>query len=385
MNIVVAHEAIDGAGGVETYLAAIVPALEARGHRIAVLYHHGSANGRLNEAELRVSVEEHGLDGAIAALRRWGADVCFSHNMAPLDVERRALAEWPVVKMMHGYFGTCASGSKTHGFPSVQPCNRVLGRACLALYAPRRCGQLHPLRALKGYRWAHAQQSLFEQYRAIVVASAHMGREYSRHAVDRERVNVLPLFSTIEPAGERASGEAVLFAGRMTTLKGGDVLIEAMADVVQRLGRSVPLIMAGEGPQRRHWEARAQSLNLAAEFTGWVDGPARSALYRRAALLAVPSLWPEPFGLVGLEAAAFGIPAVAFDVGGISEWLRHDDSGRLVRASEGAKGLAREIAALLADVPRRQRMGSAALETARQLSRDAHVTGIEHVLRQAAA
>ena len=46
MNIVVAHEAIDGAGGVETYLAAIVPALQARGHRIAVLYHHGCPQRR---------------------------------------------------------------------------------------------------------------------------------------------------------------------------------------------------------------------------------------------------------------------------------------------------------------------------------------------------
>src|SRR5262249_45977008 len=42
------------------------------------------------------------------------------------------------------------------------------------------------------------------------------------------------------------------------------------------------------------------------------------------------SVWPEPFGLVGLEAAAFGVPAIAFDVGGIREWLTPGENGYLV-------------------------------------------------------
>lgn len=385
MKIVVAHEAIDGAGGVETYLAAIVPALVARGHQVAMLYHHGQSNGRFSAAELRLSVQEHGLDGALAALRRWGVDVYFSHNMAPLDVERRALSEWPVVKMMHGYFGTCVSGSKTHGFPSMRACDREFGLGCLALYAPRRCGQLHPVRLVNGYRWARAQRSLFSQYRAIVVASVHMSYEYGRHDVDRERLNVLPLFSAFAPAAVPVAGDAVLFAGRMTTLKGGQLLIEAMAEVRTRIGRDIPLIMAGAGPQRTEWQALARVLGVPVEFPGWVEGHDRAALYSRAAVLAVPSLWPEPFGLVGLEAAAFGVPAVAFDVGGVGEWLRHDLSGRLVRPAEGAQGLAREIANLLADPPRRCRMGQAALETARLMSLETHVEGLEHVLCGAAA
>ena len=383
MNIVVAHEAIDGAGGVETYLAAIVPALQARGHAVAVLYHHGRRGAMPLCPDLLVSVEEHGLEGAMRAVREWGADVYFSHNMAPLEVERRALAEWPVVKMMHGYFGTCVSGLKTHGFPSPQACDRVLGQACLGLYVPRRCGQLHPARLLGGYRWANAQRALFPRYAALVVASAHMGREYSRNGVDRDRLNVLPLFSTVAVDDRQPDGDAVLFAGRMTTLKGGQVLIEAIAEVTQRLGRCVPLVMAGAGPQQDDWRALARSLGVPAEFVGWVEPRERAALFRRAAVLAVPSLWPEPFGLVGLEAAAVGVPAVAFDVGGVREWLRHDVNGRLVRASDGAAGLAAELTALLADPDRRRRLGDGARDAARTMTLEAHVSGVEQVLRQA--
>ncbi len=88
------------------------------------------------------------------------------------------------------------------------------------------------------------------EYRSIAVASSHMGAEYARHGVPASRINVLPLFPTLDVGSQRADGSAVLFAGRMTTLKGGDLLVEAVADASRRLGRLVPLVMAGEGPQR---------------------------------------------------------------------------------------------------------------------------------------
>lgn len=385
MKIAVAHDAMDGAGGVETYLARLIPALQARGHAVALLCRRSGTGADRIGVDLLVDVEGKGVDAAFRELRRWGADVCFSHNMAPLDVERRALAEWPVVKMMHGYFGTCVSGLKTHAFPSMQSCDRVLGGGCLALYAPRRCGPLHPVKLLNGYRWAAAQRALLPQYAALVVASSHMGREYSRHGVDRERLNVLPLFSTVSADGDRTEGTAVLFLGRMTTLKGGQLLIQAMAEVNRRLRRRVPLIVAGTGPQQEEWRRLAASLDVDAEFPGWIEGSARSALFHRVAVLVVPSVWPEPFGLVGLEAATFGIPAVAFDVGGIREWLRHDVTGRIVHPADGAGGLAAEIAALLSDEGSRRRLGEGAREAAKTMSLDAHVSRLEYILERAAS
>ena len=60
---------------------------------------------------------------------------------------------------------------------------------------------------------------------------------------------------------------------------------------------------------------------MPARFHGWVDETQRAALFGGSGVLALPSTWPEPFGLVGLEAAAHGMPAIAFDVGGVREWL----------------------------------------------------------------
>src|SRR6516164_8435922 len=166
MRILIANEARSGAGGVETYLASLVEALAARGHDVALLYANPSAEQGPTTIPTRVawSVADEGLDRAIAAVRAWRPDVCFSHNMGPLDVDDRLTREWPTVKMMHGYFGACVSGQKAFSFPSVVACTRRCDAGCLAYYMPRHCGQLRPHVMLAQYRWAMRQQRLFPRY-----------------------------------------------------------------------------------------------------------------------------------------------------------------------------------------------------------------------------
>jgi glycosyltransferase involved in cell wall biosynthesis len=387
MKILIAHDSADAAGGVETYLAAIVADLAARGHDVRPL-HHGRPRhpSTWAAAASSICVESLGLAAAADRVRQWRPDLCFSHNMGPLGIERRLL-EWPVVKMMHGYFGTCISGLKMHAFPATRVCDRSFGPACLALYAPRRCGRLSLSAMVKGYRWARDQQALFTRYAAVIVASEHMREEFLQHGVDRTLLHVLPLFSTIPDADAPPGADAsftVLFAGRMTALKGGHVLVAAVARAARLLGRPVSLILAGDGPQRQAWQALARSAGVPAEFTGWIAPERRRAVYSRAALVAVPSLWPEPFGLVGLEAASLGIPAVAFDVGGVRQWLDPNRTGVLVDPASGSEGLGAAIAALLADRSTRVRLGERARLACDGMSRAAHLDRLEAVLFEVA-
>jgi len=386
MRIVVAQDSLHAAGGVDSYLRCVVPALQARGHQVRVLYQR-CANGASNGTAESYGVDEIGVEAAMAALRSFCPDVCFSHNMGPLEIDRRLVGLWPVVKMMHGYFGTCISGLKSHAFPARCACDRPLGPACLALYGPRRCGRLDPVQMLRDYRWARAQRSLFDDYAAIVVASRHMGEEYERNGVSIGRLEVLPLFSPLAPdqsARPEHDVETVLFAGRMTAIKGGDVAIEAVAQAATLTPRPLRIVLAGDGPQRSGWQALAAKLGVAAEFPGWLAGDALTSAFREASMIVVPSLWPEPFGLVGLEAGSFGVPAVAFDVGGVREWLDPQRSGVLVNPVEGAFGLAVAIASLVENPPTRQRLGDGARAMARFLSLESHVDRLEVVLQRAA-
>jgi glycosyltransferase involved in cell wall biosynthesis len=138
--------------------------------------------------------------------------------------------------------------------------------------------------------------------------------------------------------------------------------------------------MLGDGPQRRVWEELASSLGVTSSFAGWLQGEDRWTWLRRATVLAVPSTWPEPFGLVGLEASALGVPAVAFDVGGIREWLRPGVNGYLVpadppRASAFADGLVRALSDAGLHAMRRQ-----AVVVAREMSLDRHLDRLEALL-----
>jgi len=314
----------------------------------------------------------------------WQPDVVFSHNMGRLDVDEALVARAPVVKMMHGYFGTCVSGQKAFLFPFASACSRICGPACLAFYGPRRCGRLDPGEALSNYRWASRQRTLFAGYHSLVVASRHMQAEYIAHGVGEARVHVLPLFAAAPPTPSGRSNERrvdVAFAGRLTPLKGATTLVNAMQKASRSLGRKVSLVLAGEGPERRSLAASAgQHPGVELEVTGWLDPQARTDLFARATVLAVPSLWPEPFGLVGLEAASLGVPAVAFDVGGIAEWLADGVNGVLVRPPGDADALGDAIARVLRDPDRRALLSAGARKAAARLDAATHLARLERVL-----
>jgi glycosyltransferase involved in cell wall biosynthesis len=390
VRLLISNDGFEDPGGVQTYLEAIVPGLASRGHDVAMLYlDHVPAmpSPETRQTLPHFSVGRDGLEQALAAVARWQPQMCYSNNMSDLGVDRRLLAIAPVVKFMHGYSGTCVSGLKMFGLPVPTPCHRKFGAACVALYLPRRCGGLNVARIPGQYLWAREQQALFGGYAALIVASAHMKDEYVNNGADGRHVHVNPLFVSgtrlpREPGDDIPDiPSSVVFLGRMTRLKGGDLLVRAVAQASARLGTPVHLTMVGDGPERVTWERLASHLNVAATFTGWQSGAERWRWIQRATLLAVPSVWPEPFGLVGLEAAVLGVPAIAFDVGGIREWLTPGENGYLIpgdppRASAFADGLVtafREPATLRA-------MGEKALAMARYLSLDRHLDRLEEVL-----
>ena len=391
MRILIANDGVSDVGGVQAYLDAVIVALEARGHSVSFAYCSDSGDdeaGGVSRRLTRFHLAASDTRAVFDAIRQWSPDVCYSHNMHDLELETRIGAEAPIVKFMHGYFGTCVSGQKMHAFPHAAACDRVFGPACAALFLPRRCGRLSPVALVGGWRWAQSQRSRFDAYAAIVVASEHMRREYVRHGCEAGRVHVNALFPTHEGDAVVSPGPSdphVMFLGRMTTLKGGDLLIRALRHARARLGRPIGLTMIGDGPQRQDWEALAGRLGVPCTFTGWVSGGDRWTLLRNASLVALPSLWPEPFGLVGLEAGALGVPAVAMAVGGVGQWLTDGVNGVAVPppASEARFGDA--VASLLADPARLSALRAGAHRVARDMTLLAHLDRLEPILGRAGA
>ncbi len=122
-----------------------------------------------------------------------------------------------------------------------------------------------------------------------------------------------------------------------------------------------------------------------AEFLGWVGADRREAEMRAADVLGVPSLWPEPFGLVGIEAGCVGLPAAGYATGGISDWLIPGESGE---SAPGVLPTSKELAAalvrVLADDGRRQRLREGAWRLAQNFTPAAHIARLTAILNAAA-
>jgi glycosyltransferase involved in cell wall biosynthesis len=243
---------------------------------------------------------------------------------------------------------------------------------------------------LRLYRLQKRRQALLACFTAVAVASEHMRQEYLRHGVPAERLHLLPLFppggvpDETPPAGRPGQGR-VLMVGRLTALKGGRLLVSALRDASAALGRPLTLVLAGDGPERGPIRELAGRLGVPVEEHGWVGSAERAALFRGADLLAVPSVWPEPFALVGIEAGCVGLPAVAFAVGGIGDWLRPGETGEAAPGDRPtAAGLAAAIGRALRDPAHLRRLGEGAWRLARRFTPAAHLERLEEVLAGAA-
>lgn len=89
--------------------------------------------------------------------------------------------------------------------------------------------------------------------------------------------------------------------------------------------------------------SRAFGFGERVRFLGWCGRP--EELFAEADAAVFPFRWQEPFGLCGLEAAAHGVPVVAFDLGGVREWLIDGVTGIAVKPFDG-KAMAAAVARL---------------------------------------
>jgi glycosyltransferase involved in cell wall biosynthesis len=391
MRILIATSHRNLVGGVEKYLQQILPSLALRGHQLALLYEYrfDPEKERVDPLSLAIpclGTAEAGFDRGLRFVRDWNPDVVYSQGLESADLQTALLNEYPTVFYAHNYVGTCASGEKCHAFPTPQPCDRHFGPMCLALYYPRRCGGLNPVTMWKMYQLSAQRNTQLGKYAAILVASAHMRREYERHGVEPEKIQVAALPNpneghVFQAAARTGTQGNLLFLGRLTKLKGAAELLRAIPLAEKQLGKALHVTIAGDGPERENLQDLANRQGLKAEFPGWVASLQKADLIERADLLVVPSLWPEPFGLVGIEAGAHGLPAVAFDTGGISDWLIPGHSGELAPGHPPtAEGLADAIARALSDASHYADLSRGAREVAGRFTLAAHVSQLENTL-----
>ncbi len=193
----------------------------------------------------------------------------------------------------------------------------------------------------------------------IVAVSGYQRRSLG----ERSNVSVIPHGIAFDafPFGERSDGH-LLFLGRMLADKGPAEAIR----IAQAAG--MPLILAGPAQDGYDVGAEAAVDGEQIRWVGRVDFEQRNRLLAGAVALLFPLTYPEPFGLVLLEAMACGTPVLATELGAVPEIVDHGVTGYTAPTWEGLAELVPAAAAL--DRATVRRMAAGRFDIARMI--DAH-------------
>lgn len=364
MRILLVHNAYLQRGGEDAVFEAERDLLAARGHDIFELRLTNEATDRMSRIRLAARAL-YSLDGrrTVAGLvREHEVEVVHFHNTQPMvspaafGAARKAGAA--VVHTLHNYRLACPSATLFRGGRACTDCvGKVLAlpairhrcyrnsRAATAVVA---CGTaLH--RALGTWR---------NDVDAYIALTTFQRDLLVRTGLPKDRIAIVPNFLVRDPGSPGGGARrGVLFVGRLAEEKGVRTLLAA----VRHLPAGLNVRFVGAGPLGAE-VARAALTDPRIVPVGVRNREDVLAEMRRAAVLAVPSLWFEGMPMTIVEAFACGLPAVVSRIGGLPGLVRDGIDGGLARPGD-PQDLARAITAIATDRGVVMRMSTAARET----------------------
>jgi glycosyltransferase involved in cell wall biosynthesis len=257
------------------------------------------------------------------------ADVAHLHQAEDPALVGELRKRMPTLLSVHGY---PACTSQVYYFAPGQQCTRAHGPGCVPNLALRGCAHMRDPRYLPTtYRQAGRAVSALRDCDLAISYSSAVDRHLAANGIAPRRI--VPLFTTVPPVSGSGHQDRrrVVFAGRLVAPKGVDTLIRAARELPD-----ADFVICGDGWDMRRLRRLASHLEVSerVRFRGWLAPEELARELADASVVAIPSLWPEPFGLVGIEAQARGRPAVAYRVGGIAEWI--GDAGLAVERDDQA-------------------------------------------------
>jgi glycosyltransferase involved in cell wall biosynthesis len=368
MRILYVHERFGALAGAEANAFITASELGRRGHVLGLL--HGPSTGK-NEAGWeatfphRFPVESTDTAAAAArALTEFRPDVVYVHKMADLAVIETLVNQGvPLVRMVHDHDIYCMRSYKYDYF-SRRICTRPVGLhcifPCLASVVKNRDGGF-PLKWVS-YTEKRREVALNQRFNRMVVVTTYMRDELLNNGFDASRIEIhapVPRMGDPNLRSSFSDRNLILYAGQIIRGKGVDLLLRALA----RLKTPFECVILGDGNHKATCEALSKELGLSdrVTFKGFIPQEELKGYYRECSVVAISSVWPEPIATIGLEVMRYALPVVAFDAGGIRDWLKDGQTGFLVPWSDVDQYAAR-IDQLLQDKPLARRLGENGLK-----------------------
>lgn len=363
MRILYVHERFGALAGAEANAHITATELGRRGHTIGIL--HGPSTGKNLDAWEATFPDRFPLcprDAGLAtteALAAFKPDVVYVHKMADLAVvEALVRSGRPLVRMVHDHDIYCMRSYKYHYFTRricTRPATLYCVFPCLAAIV-KNTGGSFPLKWVS-FSAKRREIRLNHEFRRMVVVTSYMRDELLRNGFDPQRIEIhapVPRMGDPDLRSSFSDRNLIIYAGQIIRGKGVDVLLEALA----LLTTPFECIILGDGNHRAYCQDRCRRLGLEnrVTFKGFVPQEELKAYYRECSVVALSSVWPEPIATIGLEVMRYALPVVAFDAGGIKDWLVDGHNGYLVPWMNRA-AYARRLDELLQDKALARRLG----------------------------
>ena len=194
---------------------------------------------------------------------------------------------------------------------------------------------------------------------------------FTRIFVVSEGLNFTPL----DEVAEKESHPVIAYVGRLKRAKRPDHAIQGFR-ILKNTIPEAELWIIGDGYFKKDLEKTATD---GVKFFGGLSDGERRDLVKKAWVLVNPSV-REGFGLNVVEANALGTPCIAYDVAGLRDTVKNDDTGLLAKAGS-VKDLADKIVTILKDDTLRERLSRNALEYSKKFDWDISAREFEEIFR----
>jgi len=293
----------------------------------------------------------------------------------------------PLFRMVHDHDIYCMRSYKYNYF-TREICTRAASPYCIfpcLAAVVKNPGGGFPIKWVS-YAQKKREIALNRRFDRMVVVTTYMRDELLKNGFDGRRIEIhapVPRMGDPNLRSSFSDRNLIIYAGQIIRGKGVDVLLEALAQVKTKF----ECVILGDGNHKTFCEALAKKLGLADRvvFKGFIPQEELKGYYRECSVVALSSLWPEPIATIGLEVMRYALPIVAFDAGGIKDWLADGENGFLVPWMDRTKFAAR-IDQLLNDKPLAKKLGEAGLKlVSDRYDFDTYIRDLETMFARAVA
>lgn len=334
-------------GGVERYISQVAHTLKKEGWTLFGLFEKRCErdDGFLEVFDKVFYDDPKTRNNLFNMLKDAGVQVAFIHKIEAPDLMKQVSSQFKVISVIHDHDYYCPRKHKYYAYRRIncrRPFNKFFCTLC-SLGIERAPNGLFPFKRMDISHKSMLLKAVRKADRTIVLS------EFMRNNLIKNGWNpghirkIYPIQKLYDPP-MRKKNEAIrlLYVGQLIRGKGVDLLLRCLEHV--NLPFKADIIGTGNDEIYIRRLIIKYGLHDKVNLIGWANDVA--PFYQAADIVLVPSRWQEPFGLIGAEAFAHGKPVVAFDVGGISEWLKDGVNGYLVKAKH-VQAMAKRIQELM--------------------------------------